>query len=140
MENGEAEVRLIGRPFKIKKQFLDDLKADQMKATLKSLGRALLILHSPVDNIVGVDNAAEIFMAARHPKSFVSLDTADHLLTDPADSRYAGSVIAAWSSRYTGMARKGQTRGAPREKPCYGTYRYRVYNRNHRRHTRHDCR
>ena len=99
-ESGEAEVLLDGRPFRIKKQFLDDLKAGAMSRTIKSLNRALLILHSPVDNIVGIENATEIFQSAMHPKSFVSLDTADHLMTDPADSRYAGSVIAAWAKRY----------------------------------------
>ncbi len=97
---GEAQVRLAGRPFRLKKQFLDDLNANRMTGAIKSLNRALLILHSPVDNVVGIENAAEIFQTARHPKSFVSLDTADHLLTEPADSGYAGAMIAAWSRRY----------------------------------------
>jgi uncharacterized OsmC-like protein/alpha/beta superfamily hydrolase len=114
-ETGEAEVRLAGRPFRIKKQFLDNLEADHMTGTIRSLNRALLILHSPVDSIVGIENAAEIFKAARHPKSFVSLDTADHLLTDKADSAYAGTIIAAWSRRYTEKTRR-ETIPAPRDK------------------------
>ncbi len=97
---GEAEVELAGRRFRIKKQFLDDLEQTQMAHSIRELKRALLILHSPVDNTVGVDNAAAIFKAAKHPKSFVSLDNADHLLSRENDSRYAGSVIAAWASRY----------------------------------------
>ncbi|MFP4159230.1 MAG: alpha/beta fold hydrolase [Desulfobacterales bacterium] len=103
-EDGEAEVLLAGRPFRIKKQFLDNMKADNMAGGIKNLNRALLILHSPVDNIVGIENASEIFQAARHPKSFVSMDTADHLLSDRADSLYAGGIIAAWSGRYTQQA------------------------------------
>jgi putative redox protein len=71
-----------------------------MRGYISSLGRALLIFHSPFDNIVGIDNAAEIFKAAKHPKSFISLDEADHLLTDERDSRYVGRVIAAWAQRY----------------------------------------
>jgi len=102
---GEAEVTLAGRPFKIKKQFLDDLTASRMDDTIRSLGRALLVLHSPIDQIVGVDNAQRIFKAARHPKSFVSLDGADHLLGKEVDSCYAGDVIASWAAKYLGDAR-----------------------------------
>ena len=97
---GEAEVDLAGRTFKIKKQFLDDLEFVNMQETLRHLDRALLIFHSPVDDIVGIENAAQIFQAARHPKSFISLDKADHLLSNPSDSRYVGTVIAAWSLKY----------------------------------------
>jgi putative redox protein len=97
---GEAEVDLAGRTFKIKKQFLDDLEFVNMQATLRDLNRALLIFHSPIDDIVGIDNAAQIFQAARHPKSFISLDKADHLLSNSNDSRYVGAVIAAWSLKY----------------------------------------
>jgi len=99
-QQGEADVNLAGRSFRIKKQFLDDLKFVNLQATLRNLNCALLVLHSPTDDIVGIDHAAKIFQAARHPKSFVSLDRADHLLTDPADSRYAGSVIAVWAMKY----------------------------------------
>ena len=114
-EHGEAEVKLAGRPFRIKKQFLDNLKAEHMSGFIQSLGRALLILHSPVDNTVGIENAAEIFQHAKHPKSFLSLNTADHLLTDPADSRYTGAIIATWSGRYIAVSTPQKTRDAADE-------------------------
>ena len=101
-EKGEATVTLEGRDFKIKQQFLDDLALPRMTATIKNLKKALLIFHSPVDQIVGIENAAGIFQAARHPKSFVSLDRADHLLADPADAEYVGTVTAAWARKYMG--------------------------------------
>jgi uncharacterized OsmC-like protein/alpha/beta superfamily hydrolase len=97
---GEAEVNLGGRPFRIRKQLLDDLEEDHLRGVLKRLHKALLIFHSPVDNIVGIDHARRLFEMAKHPKSFVSLDRADHLLTGERDARYAGDVLAAWSSRY----------------------------------------
>jgi putative redox protein len=97
---GEANVDLAGRTFKIKKQFLDDLESVRMQQTIQNLKRALLIFHAPTDGVVGIDNAARIFKTARHPKSFISLDKADHLLMNPEDSRYVGSLIAAWASRY----------------------------------------
>jgi putative redox protein len=99
-KRGEADVNLAGRTFKIKKQFLDDIRLVNMQDTLRKLNRALLVLHSPVDDIVAIENAAQIFQAARHPKSFISLDQADHLLTNQRDSLYAGAVIAAWALRY----------------------------------------
>ena len=86
---------MAGRDIRIKKQFLEDLEETRMRETIGKLNRALLVLHSPLDNIVGVDNAAHIFENARHPKSFVSLDRADHLLSDTRDSKYAGLIIAA---------------------------------------------
>ena len=97
---GEANVNLAGRTFKIKKQFLDDLESVSMQQAIKNLDRALLIFHSPIDSIVGIENAAKIFQAARHPKSFISLDKADHLLANPRDSRYVGAIIATWASKY----------------------------------------
>jgi len=97
---GSAEVRLAGRPFRIRKDFVDDARAHSLSDRLRKLRRALLVLHGPNDNTVSVDNAQKIFAAALHPKSFVSLDDADHLLSDDADSRYAGSVIAAWARRF----------------------------------------
>jgi putative redox protein len=100
VQSGEANVLLAGRPFTIKKQFLTDLEKVNSRETIAALGKALLILHSPIDNIVGVENAASIFTWARHPKSFVSLDRADHLLAREADSLYAGAVIAAWARKY----------------------------------------
>ena len=99
-KSGEASVTLAGRPFRIKRQFLEDLETADMLEVLPKLKRALLVLHSPVDEVVGIDNAAQIYRAARHPKSFISLDTADHMLGQPADAEYAGSVIAEWAARY----------------------------------------
>ncbi|MDH3197174.1 MAG: alpha/beta fold hydrolase [Candidatus Krumholzibacteria bacterium] len=98
--SGEVAVTLAGRSFVIKKQLVDDLEAARMRETVAGLGRALLVLHAPEDAVVGIDNAARIFAAAAHPKGFVSLDGADHLLSREADSRYAAEVIAAWASRF----------------------------------------
>ena len=100
MARGEAEVRIGGRPFTIRRSFVEDLAAQDQKTRIAELGRSLLILHSPQDEIVGIDNAGRIFAAARHPKSFVSLDGADHLLTGPRDSDYVADIVAAWASRY----------------------------------------
>lgn len=99
-QEGEAEVLLAGRPFKIKKQFLDDLEQVSMTEAISKLKRALLVLHAPLDTTVGIENAATIFQTARHPKSFISLDNADHLLSNKADSLYAGAMIAGWAMRY----------------------------------------
>jgi len=110
---GEAEVVLGGRRFTVREDFLDDLDQHRMDEAVGGLGRALLVLHAPTDQTVGVENAAHIFQQARHPKSFVSLDTADHLLTDPADSRYAGQVIAVWAGRYLGASQPERKRRAP---------------------------
>jgi uncharacterized OsmC-like protein/alpha/beta superfamily hydrolase len=100
---GEAEVRLGGQPFRIRKQFIDDLRKHDLPAELKTLRKALLVMHAPLDEIVEIDNASEIFLAALHPKSFVSLDDADHLLSREADSRYVAKVLAAWASRYVDL-------------------------------------
>lgn len=100
---GEAEINLAGRTFRIKKQFLDDLEQTRMLETVQNLNRALLILHSPLDTIVDIKNAAELFQSARHPKSFISLDQADHLLSSREDSFYVGSVLAAWARKYLGL-------------------------------------
>jgi uncharacterized OsmC-like protein/alpha/beta superfamily hydrolase len=111
--HGEAEVSIAGRTFRLKKQFLDDLQFINIKETLKNLNKALLVLHSPLDATVAIENAAQIFQAARHPKSFISLDKADHLLSNPEDSLYAGSVIAAWALKYIGAA---QQQGKPEKR------------------------
>jgi putative redox protein len=95
-----AEVSLAGRPFTIKGQLLQDLEETRLHGRIAALGRALLILHSPVDEVVGIDQARRIYQAAKHPKSFVSLDDADHLLSRESDARYAAGVIAAWAERY----------------------------------------
>ncbi len=97
---GSVEVNLGGRPFRIKRQFLQDLEQQEMPASLGRLRKAVLILHSPLDETVEIDNASELFQAAKHPKSFVSLDNADHLLTREADALYAGDVIQAWAARF----------------------------------------
>ncbi|MBI9082402.1 MAG: alpha/beta hydrolase [Desulfobacterales bacterium] len=100
LRQGEADVELAGRRFRIKKAFLDDLDATHMVQTIGGLGRALLVMHAPLDTIVGIENATRIFSSAKHPKSFVSLDRADHLLSAAADSQYAGALIAVWSRKY----------------------------------------
>ena len=102
LEQGEAEVKLGGRPFKMRRSFIDDLSAHDQAQRIGGLRRALLVMHAPMDRTVDIDNAAQIFQAARHPKSFVSLDDADHLLTRSADSAYAAEVISAWATRYIG--------------------------------------
>jgi uncharacterized OsmC-like protein/alpha/beta superfamily hydrolase len=101
--SGEAEVSIAGRTFTLRRKFLDDLSGLDPEAVIRNLDRALLVLHSPLDEVVGIENAARIFQAARHPKSFVSLDQADHLLSNLADARYAGAVIAAWARRYLAL-------------------------------------
>ena len=102
---GEVEVSLAGRPFRIRREFLDDIVEHELMNDVAGLHKALLVMHSPVDDTVGVDNATKIFVSAKHPKSFVSLDHADHLLTKPADALYAADVIAAWASRYVDAAK-----------------------------------
>jgi putative redox protein len=97
---GAAEVVLAGRPFRIGKGFLDDVAAQRLAGAIGGLRKALLVLHSPRDDTVDIDNATRIFTAAKHPKSFVSLDPADHLLSRREDAAYAGQVIAAWAARY----------------------------------------
>jgi putative redox protein len=102
---GEVEVSLAGRPFRIKRQFLDDIVEHELMKDVTSLHKALLVMHSPVDDTVGIDNATKIFVSAKHSKSFVSLDHADHLLTKPADALYTAEMIATWASRYVEVAK-----------------------------------
>ena len=97
---GRAQVNLGGRPFTLSREFLDDLRQSSVLASVKSLRKPLLILHAPADEVVGIDNATDLFMAARHPKSFVSLDRSDHLLTGKSDAGFVIDVIAGWSARY----------------------------------------
>ena len=99
-KHGKAEVSLAGRLFQIKREFLDDIAEHGLMAQVAGLHRALLVMHAPTDDTVGIDNATRIFVAAKHPKSFVSLAGADHLLNDRRDSAYVADVIAAWASRY----------------------------------------
>jgi len=102
-KTGQAAVSISGRNFTIRKSLLDDLESQQPAETLRSLKAALLVMHSPIDQVVGIDNAAEIYRAASHPKSFISLGSADHLLSDSRDSRYAGEIIATWAGRYLSL-------------------------------------
>ncbi|MBV9533425.1 MAG: OsmC family protein [Bradyrhizobium sp.] len=97
---GRAEVSLAGRPFPITREFLDDIAEHELMTHVANLRKALLVMHAPADDTVGIDNATRIFLAAKHPKSFISLDDADHLLSNRRDSTYVADVIAAWSSRY----------------------------------------
>jgi uncharacterized OsmC-like protein/alpha-beta hydrolase superfamily lysophospholipase len=99
-EQGEVEMQLAGRPFRIKREFLDDVAKQHIEASLADLRKALLVFHSPTDSIVGIENASRIFTAAKHPKSFVSLAGADHLLSKRGDAVYVANVIAAWAERY----------------------------------------
>lgn len=102
-EKGKAEVTLGMRPFTLQKQFLDDLDKHSVKEKAEKLKAALLIMHSPIDATVGIEHAGELFIAAKHPKSFITLDTADHLISDKRDAAYAARVIACWATRYLGM-------------------------------------
>ncbi len=98
--DGVAEVDLGGRPFRIRRDFIEDVAAEKLGEAIGKLNRALLVLHAPRDSVVGIDNATRIFMAAKHPKSFVTLDDADHLISRGRDAEYAAEVIAAWVGRY----------------------------------------
>ncbi|MEM1307562.1 MAG: bifunctional alpha/beta hydrolase/OsmC family protein [Pseudomonadota bacterium] len=98
--DGEADVSLGGRAFRVKKQFIEDAERARLTDKVAKLGKALLVMHAPRDETVSIDNATHIFLSAKHPKSFVSLDDADHLLSRPADARFAASVISSWASRY----------------------------------------
>jgi putative redox protein len=98
--DGSAVVDIGGRPFTIRGELIDDLRASRLPGALAELRRPLLLLHAPSDRTVGIDQARELFEAARHPKSFVALDDADHLLSGPRDAAYAGHLIATWASPY----------------------------------------
>ncbi len=102
LEKGVAEVKLAGRPFKIQKQFIEDIESQMMDEHIRKLKKPLLVMHAPLDQTVGIENAEHIFKLAKHPKSFVTLDDADHLLSRRSDAAYAARVIAAWASRYVG--------------------------------------
>jgi putative redox protein len=111
--DGSAEVTLGGRTLRIGRRFVEDVAAARLAPAIAGLRRALLVLHAPGDRVVGIDNATRIFTAAKHPKSFVTLDTADHLVSDPGDADYAAGVIAAWAARYVDMAPEAPRPGAP---------------------------
>jgi putative redox protein len=99
---GEAEVMLAGRSFRIKKQFIEDIQNYRLSDEITRMKKALLVMHAPFDTTINIENASHIFLAAKHPKSFVSLDGADHMLSQRADAEYAGSVLAAWVTDYIG--------------------------------------
>ena len=98
--DGEGEVTLAGRSFKIRRSFVEDAESQRLEEHVRTLSKALLVMHAPRDDVVGIDHASRIFLAARHPKSFVSLDDADHLLSSSEAATYAASVIVAWASKY----------------------------------------
>jgi uncharacterized OsmC-like protein/pimeloyl-ACP methyl ester carboxylesterase len=110
-EQGQAEVSLAGRPFTIKRAFLDDIAEHSLMDNIAKLHKALLVMHAPTDDIVGIDNATRIFVAAKHPKSFISLSGADHLLSNRNDSTYVAEVIAAWVSRYLDAGKRDEVTG-----------------------------
>ena len=112
-KGGAAEVDLGGRPFRITRAFLDDVEGASIKSELGRLRAALLVLHAPRDAVVGIDNATRIFTAARHPKSFVTLDDADHLISRAADADYAADVIATWAKRYLDLRPPAPPPGVP---------------------------
>ena len=99
-QRGEASVTLAGRQFTIRRAFVEDAEGQRLARRIAALGKALLVMHAPLDAVVGIDNASKIFLAAKHPKSFVALDDADHLLSDAAAATYAARVIVAWASKY----------------------------------------
>lgn len=107
--NGEAQVSLAGRTFTIRKTFLDDLKNHDPAEVIRNLDIALLVMHSPRDSVVGIENAADIYKAAKHPKNFISLEPADHLLSRKEDSLYAADMIATWARRYLEVRPEVQT-------------------------------
>lgn len=111
--DGLAKVSLGGRPFNITKTFLEDIEKSKLAEAISNLNAALLVMHAPLDDTVSVDNASQIFMAAKHPKSFVTLDDSDHLISRPKDAEYAAGVIAAWVARYVDMSPPAPPPGAP---------------------------
>ncbi|MFY0689038.1 MAG: alpha/beta fold hydrolase [Cyclobacteriaceae bacterium] len=132
--NETAKVNIGGRPFNIKKQLIDDLKRSSENRNLRDLNKALLVLHSPQDDIVGIENAAEIYQSAKHPKSFITIDGANHLLSNRKDAAYAGKMIGAWAERYINNETKSISR--PEEgfvKARIGTEKYltEILNQDH---------
>jgi putative redox protein len=113
---GRALVQVMGHRVWIEQQFVDDVMMHEFRNAVRDLGKALLILHSPADEVVSIDHAAALFQSARHPKSFVTLDEADHLLSDRRDAAYVGDVIAAWVSRYLRVAPASESAASPEPK------------------------
>ena len=116
-DEDKVEVTLAGRAFRVRRAFLDDVNKQQLAEHLKSLHKALLVFHSPTDDTVGIDNASHIFLAAKHPKSVISLGDADHLISKASDAAYVARVISSWADRYLDMAVDAR----PTEDPPPGT-------------------
>ncbi len=110
---GQAEVCLAGRPFTISKGFVEDIEQAALTHSIAAMDAALLVMHAPLDDVVGIENASQIFGAAKHPKSFVTLDKADHLISRAEDADYAAEVIATWAGRYIPLAPPAPPPGAP---------------------------
>lgn len=111
--DGAGEVNLGGRPVKIGRGFVEDVEGAAITQDVAGLGRALLVLHAPLDSVVGIENATQIFTTAKHPKSFVTLDDADHLISRGRDAEYAAGVIASWAQRYLDLKPPAPPPGAP---------------------------
>ena len=111
--DGKAEVSFAGRPFTIGKEFVDDVTQASLTKAVGTLHAALLVLHAPLDQTVGIENATQIYTAARHPKSFVTLDGADHLVSDAKDAAYAADTIATWAQRYIDLPEAAQKDDVP---------------------------
>ena len=118
--DGQAEVSLGGRPFSVRKEFIEDVNEKSVTDQLSSNRKPLLICHSPTDSIVSVDHARKIYEAAKHPKNFVSLDGADHLLTNPADATFVATLIATWATRYLGEDSAAKNTGSKQLAPESG--------------------
>ncbi|MEP3635161.1 MAG: bifunctional alpha/beta hydrolase/OsmC family protein [Shimia thalassica] len=112
-DKGKAEVCLGGRPFVIKQDFVNDVSQAKLGEAIAGLKRALLVLHAPTDDVVGIENASDIFLAAKHPKSFVTLDDADHLISRAEDAEYAAEVIATWAQKYLKLSPPAPSIGTP---------------------------
>ena len=129
-QRGEAPVEIAGRRFTVGRDLVRDLASQDQAARIRELRRALLVMHAPTDDVVGIENASQIFVAARHPKSFVSLDTADHLLSRREDAAYAARVLAAWASRYVALsapaAMQADTDGVLVEETGRGRFQQRI--------------
>ncbi|MHB8813573.1 MAG: bifunctional alpha/beta hydrolase/OsmC family protein [Steroidobacteraceae bacterium] len=134
-DKGEAQVVLSGRQFRIRSSFVADAEQHRLADRISSLGKALLIMHAPRDSVVDIENASKIFLAAKHPKSFVSLDDADHLLSSPAVAGYAARVIEAWASKYipeAPTARESETTDVLVHETGLGTYQNSIAIGRHR--------
>lgn len=134
-DKGEAQVVLSGRQFRIRRSFIADAEQYRLADRIGSLGKALLVMHAPGDAVVSIEHASKIFLAAKHPKSFVSLDDADHLLSNAGAAAYAARVIDAWASKYipeAPMARESETNGVLIRETGQGTYQNSVTLGRHR--------